>query len=174
MNGMNASFAAGALTGILVVVLLAVWKKRRGTMPRYDERQMVARAKAAQLALGVLAALMLVNGFVRELLQTAWAGPFMEAGTLLMAAATVYVLRCVWTDAYFSLRERPKIWARVFAVMLALNAALGIVAIVDGDVLEDGLLTYRAANLMIAAMFAALLIAVALKRRKNAREEADA
>ena len=100
MNDMNVSFAAGALVGILLVILFALWKKRRGTEPRYDERQVVARAKAAQLALGVLAALMLVNGFVREILQTAWAGPFLEAGTLLMAAATVYVLRCVWTDAY--------------------------------------------------------------------------
>ena len=173
MNDLNVSFAAGALVGILLVILFALWKKRRGTEPRYDERQVVARAKAAQLALGVLAALMLVNGFVREILQTAWAGPFLEAGTLLMVAATVYGLRCVWTDAYFSLRERPKTWARIFAVMMVLNAALGIVAIVDGDVLEDGLLTYRAANLMIAAMFVALLIAVALKRRKDRREEAE-
>ena len=172
MNDMNVSFAAGALVGILLVILFALWKKRRGTEPRYDERQVVARAKAAQLALGVLTALMLVNGFVREILQTAWAGPFLEAGTLLMVAATVYGLRCVWTDAYFS-RERPKTWARIFAVMTVLNAALGIVAIVDGDVLEDGLLTYRAANLMIAAMFVALLIAVALKRRKDRREEAE-
>ena len=108
MNDMNVSFAAGALVGILLVILFALWKKRRGTEPRYDERQVVARAKAAQLALGVLAALMLVNGFVREILQTAWAGPFLEAGTLLMVAATVYGLRCVWTDAYFSLWERPK------------------------------------------------------------------
>ena len=69
MNDMNVSFAAGTLVGILLVILFALWKKRRGTEPRYDERQVVARAKAAQLALGVLAALMLVNGFVREILQ---------------------------------------------------------------------------------------------------------
>ena len=170
---MNAWFAGGVLAGILAVAIYGVLKKRKESAPRYDERQAQARANAAKLALEVLAALMLVNGFVREILQTAWAGPFLEAGTLLMVAATVYGLRCVWTDAYFSLRERPKTWARIFAVMTVLNAALGIVAIVDGDVLEDGLLTYRAANLMIAAMFVALLIAVALKRRKDRREEAE-
>ena len=49
MNDMNVSFAAGALVGILLVILFALWKKRRGTEPRYDERQVVARAKAAQL-----------------------------------------------------------------------------------------------------------------------------
>ena len=173
MNDMNVSFAAGTLVGILLVILFALWKKRRGTEPRYDERQVVARAKAAQLALGVLAALMLVNGFVREILQTAWAGPFLEAGTLLMAAATVYVLRCVWTDAYFSLRERPKTWAHIFAVVMVLNAVLGIVSILRGEMVENGLLTFRAANPMLAAMFAVLLIALALKRRKDRREEAE-
>ena len=38
---------------------------------------------------------------------------------------------------------------------------------------EDGLLTFPAANLLIAVMFASLLITMALKRRKDAREEAE-
>ena len=38
---------------------------------------------------------------------------------------------------------------------------------------ENGLLTFRAANPMLAAMFAVLLIALALKRRKDRREEAE-
>ena len=173
MNDMNVSFAAGALVGILLVILFALWKKRRGTEPRYDERQVVARAKAAQLALGVLAALMLVNGFVREILQTAWAGPFLETVVLLLIAGTVYVLRCVWTDAYFALREKPKTWGRIFAAMLVVNVALGVMVILDGDMVEDGLLTFPAANLLIAVMFASLLITMALKRRRDAREEAE-
>ena len=93
---------------------------------------------------------------------------------LLLIAGTVYVLRCVWTDAYFALREKPKTWGRIFAAMLVVNVALGVMVILDGDMVEDGLLTFPAANLLIAAMFAALLITMALKRRKDAREEAEA
>ena len=58
--------------------------------------------------------------------------------------------------------------------MLVVNVALGVMVILDGDMVEDGLLTFPAANLLIAAMFAALLITMALKRRKDAREEAEA
>ena len=171
---MNAWFAGGVLAGILAVAIYGIWKTRKESAPRYDERQAQARANAAKLALEVLAALMLVNGFVREAWQFAWAGPFMETVVLLLIAGTVYVLRCVWTDAYFALREKPKTWGRIFAAMLVINAALGVMVILDGDMVEDGLLTFPAANLLIAAMFAALLITMALKRRRDAREEAEA
>ena len=171
---MNAWFAGGVLAGILAVAIYGIWKKRKENAPRYDERQAQARANAAKLALEVLSALMLVNGFVREAWQFAWAGPFMETVVLLLIAGTVYVLRCVWTDAYFALREKPKTWGRIFAAMLVVNAALGVMVILDGDMVEDGLLTFPAANLLIAVMFASLLITMALKRRRDAREEAEA
>ena len=171
---MNAWFAGGALAGILAVAIYGIWKKRNENGPRYDARQAQARANAAKLALDGLPALMLLNGFVREVWQFAWAGPFLETVVLLLIAGTVYVLRCVWTDAYFALREKPKTWGRVFIAMLLVNAALGIMVILDGELVEDGLLAFPAANLLIAAMFAALLITMALKRRKDAREEAEA
>ena len=123
---MNAWFAGGVLAGILAVAIYGVLKKRRESAPRYDERQAQARANAAKLALEALAALMLVNGFVREAWQFAWAGPFLEAVVLLLIAGTVYVLRCVWTDAYFALREKPKTWGRIFVAMLVVNVALGV------------------------------------------------
>ena len=170
---MNAWFAGGVLAGILAVAIYGVLKKRKESAPRYDERQAQARANAAKLALEVLAALMLVNGFVREAWQFAWAGPFLETVVLLLIAGTVYVLRCVWTDAYFALREKPKTWGRIFVAMLLVNAALGVMVILDGDMVEGGLLTFPAANLLIAAMFASLLITMALKRRRDAREEAE-
>ena len=143
---MNAWFAGGVLAGILAVAIYGVLKKRKESAPRYDERQAQARANAAKLALEVLAALMLVNGFVREAWQFAWAGPFLETVVLLLIAGTVYVLRCVWMDAYFALREKPKTWGRVFIAMLLVNAALGIMVILDGELVEDGLLTFPAAN----------------------------
>ena len=143
---MNAWFAGGVLAGILAVAIYGVLKKRKESAPRYDERQAQARANAAKLALEVLAALMLVNGFVREAWQFAWAGPFMETVVLLLIAGTVYVLRCVWTDAYFALREKPKTWGRIFAAMLVVNAALGVMVILDGDMVEDGLLTFPGAQ----------------------------
>ena len=62
---MNAWFAGGVLAGILAVAIYGVLKKRKESAPRYDERQAQARANAAKLALEVLAALMLLNGFVR-------------------------------------------------------------------------------------------------------------
>ena len=71
---MNAWFAGGVLAGILAVAIYGVLKKRKESAPRYDERQAQARANAAKLALEVLAALMLVNGFVREAWQFAWRG----------------------------------------------------------------------------------------------------
>ena len=84
---MNAWFAGGVLAGILAVAIYGVWKKRKESAPRYDERQAQARANAAKLALEVLTALMLVNGFVREAWQFAWAGPFMETVVLLQREA---------------------------------------------------------------------------------------
>ena len=36
---MNAWFAGGVLAGILAVAIYGIWKKRKESAPRYDERQ---------------------------------------------------------------------------------------------------------------------------------------
>ena len=62
----------------------------------------------------------------------------------------------------------------LFAVALAINAASGGMAIASGELLEDGLLTFRFLNLMIVLMFASLPAAIALRQSKARREEGEA
>ena len=170
---MNGYYAAGMLAGILAVAVYMGVKQRRERAPRYDERQALSRARAGNMAFWLLAALLLIDGFLGEL-GVRWATPFVEMATLALAAGTAYVLRCVWTDAYFALKEKPRAYVCLFAVALAINAASSGMAIASGELLEDGLLTFRFLNLMIVLMFASLLAAIGLRRLRDRREEGEA
>ena len=170
---MGGYYAAGMLAGIWAVAVYMGVKQRRERAARYDERQALSRVRAGNMAFWLLAALLLIDGFLGEM-GVRWATPFVEMATLALAAGTAYVLRCVWTDAYFALKEKPRAYVCLFAVALAVNAASGVMAIAGGELLEDGLLTFRFLNLAITLMFAALLAAIGIKRRRARREEDEA
>lgn len=119
-------FILGFAFGLLLVAVIGlVLAKKKGPM-QFDERQLLARSKAARLALKVL-----VVGCVVTLMLDAAQIPFfvtMPQMILLslFACAAAFACSCIANDAWMALNERPRMVFAVGSIAILVNAALGL------------------------------------------------
>ena len=92
---------------------------------KFDERQMLARAKAGNMGFCILLITLIANWGLKILFGRAWATPDAEVAVLIAPALGAYVVRCIYTGAYFNLREDD----RGFKWLCAAWVALGAVAV---------------------------------------------
>jgi 4-amino-4-deoxy-L-arabinose transferase-like glycosyltransferase len=161
------AFKIGVLTGIVVGLLIVVLLlKKRVVCKEFDERQELARGKAFQYAFFTLLGCVLVLGCVDQL-------DAMARGMLsICIAITVFAITAIRKDAYLSLYENPRTVMILFAVLAAFNLLLGIRSALDGKLVENGVLTFRVTNLLLAVMLVVIMVAYGL-RCLSRREEED-
>lgn len=63
--------------------------------------------------------------------------------TVIFVLAMVYVLYAVWTDAYWGRNNKYKSYVAAFTVITLFNLFLSVMAVVDGSMIVDGVLTTR-------------------------------
>lgn len=138
---------------------------------RFDERQVIARAKAGNMAFCILLMTLFANWGLKILFGRAWATPDAEVSVLIAPAFGAYVARCIYTGAYFQLREDGRWFKWLCAGWVALGAAVAWQTISRGSLIEDGMLTSDCSTPLLALIYLAALVAMALKRVKDRREE---
>ena len=67
-------------------------------------------------------------------------------------------MTCILKDAYLSLRERPRRIMTLFVLLSLGNLGLGALLAAHGALVEDGILTFRAINLVVGIMPLVILI----------------
>lgn len=144
-----------------------------GEKRKYDERQALSRARAGQMAFWILAALVAASCLLREILGRPWATPLAEEVILIFPPLVAWRVRCIWTDADAPLYDRQRRSLGLDIASIVTSLVLGIQGIRRGLTAENGMLTEECAWLLFALGFGAILIASALRRRKDAREEAE-
>ena len=144
-----------------------------GEKRKYDERQALSRARAGQMAFWILAALVAASCLLREILGRPWATPLAELGILVIPPGSAWRVRCIWTDADAPLYDRQRRSLGLDIASIVTSLVLGIQGIRRGLTAENGMLTEECAWLLFALGSGAILIASALRRRKDAREEAE-
>ena len=144
-----------------------------GEKRKYDERQALSRARAGQMAFWILAAMVSANCLLREILGRPWATPLAEEVILILPPLIAWRVRCIWTDADAPLHDRQRRSLGLDIAKIVTSLLLGIQGIRRGLTAENGMLTEECAWLLFALGFGAILIASALRRRKDAREEAE-
>ena len=140
---------------------------------KFDERQMLARAKAGNMGFCILLITLIPNWGLKILFGRAWATPDAEVAVLTAPALGAYVVRCIYTGAYFNLREDDRGFKWLCAAWVALGAVAAWRTISRGSLIEGGMLTGDCVTPLLALIYLAALVAIALKRRKDAREEAE-
>ena len=79
--------------------------------------------------------------------------------TLCIALALcVFAVTCILKDAYLSLREKPRTVMTMFALLAAINLGFGAMYAVSGELVEDGVLTFRAVNPIVGLVTLVILI----------------
>ncbi len=161
----------GLLLGIFIFLLLItlVVRKRKGELPRYDERQLLLRGRAYRSAFLALVVYLLANGMFSLIAKTAWADAATSSFVGICLAVTVFVVACIKSDAYFPVNQKPRFYFGLFLFITLVNLATGVARLIsDGDSLfTDGALNHNIMPLVIFAMFAAVLAALLIMRIRS-------
>lgn len=166
---------AGALCGLILVALLfrMLKKKYRVDVREYEERQILARGRAykygfiAMLVLVVLERLAHEAGFV--LLDS-----IQGTTALCLLGLFVFIVSCIWQEAYLTLHETPKMTYVLLALGGGLNLISAVVAWLQNQpILQDGRLYSGSLSLMVAVFVFAVLAVFALKQWAVHREESE-
>ena len=140
---------------------------------RFDERQAIARAKAGNMAFLILLMTLFASCGLRVLLGWEWAALGVGALIAICPAAGAYIARCIYTGAFFGLREDGRMFLWLCVAWVVFGAAAVARAFSRGGLVVDGMLTDHCLSILMALIYLAALVAMALKRRKDAREEAE-
>lgn len=154
----------GVLVGVAVVVFVFKTSRTDGLKCKYDERQAIVRGNGFKYGFATLALYNAAYG----LCAGAWKKPFMDTLTAMVLgiciAAAVYIVYCIWNDAYFSLNENPKRVLLGFALIALLNYMIAGMNFYHNEMVEDGVLTYRSCNLICAVLFTVIFAALFIKK----------
>ena len=107
------------------------------------------------------------------LLGREWAAPGVGALIAICPAAGAYIARCIYTGAFFGLRESGGTFLWLCVAWVVFGAAAVARAFSRGGLVVDGMLTDDCLGILVALIYLAALVAMALKRRRDAREEAE-
>lgn len=177
---MNGFMVAGVVTGLIIglavaAILMRFTKKDKKEKFTYDERQKAARGEAYKYAFYVLIIYNAVYALLDMALEKPWAESLTGQFIGICLAVLVHIIYSIWHECYFSMNEEPKRVLLFFGIIAAVNAVIAVMQALEGELVENGMLTNQCANLIVAVMFGAVLIALALKwqQKKNEAEEED-
>lgn len=152
--GLLCGMLFGVVCGLVVVMLMFkyVKVKKDGSNFEYDERQQVARGYGFKYGYVTSIIYNAVLCFIAML-----GNPLpVDMSVLILAgillSVLVYVVYCIWHDAYVSLNENANRLMVVFTIIGGVNLLIGIMHIVEGTMIEDGIITFRCINLLCGIM----------------------
>lgn len=173
---MMAGVVAGVIVGLVIAALiLTMTKKNRKEKFTYDERQKAVRGEAYKFAFYVLICYNAAYGLVDMVLEKPWAENLAGMIIGICLAVLVHVVYSIWHECYFSMNEEPKRVLILFGIVSIINVIIAIGQGMRGELIEDGMLTNYCANLVVAIMFAVILVTLAVKwhQKKGEAEEED-
>ena len=91
----------------------------------------------------------------------------------LFVGLPVHVMYCVWNNAYIELNLNAKTWIGYMIFVGAFNIGIGIWAVCDGRMIQDGVLQVNIANLYLGIMLVIIIIEILIKNAIDGKEEDD-
>ena len=149
-----------------VIFFFLFFRKHKGVFSKeYDERQIIGRGQAYKAAFFTLLAYnfacAIINGCGIK-----WWDP--EVGLLvgLFVSITVFAVIAITKDALYGIHTQSKSVISVFLLVIVVESIAFVVQCIDGDVVEDGVLSLGFISLAAAVCFAVMLIAYLIHNKK--------
>ena len=166
------------LVGTMIVVAFLVFfllsKSKMNRMQHFDEMQLLIRAKAYRNAFytvicGLVVLMFLSTDFIG--LDKLVDAPT-QMCTVLMAGIMVFAIYCIKKEAFFGIDYDNKSYVYLIFGIGALNLVMGIWRVIDGTILEDGVIkfTHGASNLIMGVGFFVVFVALLLKKADGKSE----
>lgn len=146
----NRSYILGFVFGMVLVAIVCfvLHLIKREKRSDYDERQEAVRGKGFKLAYFTALFTLLLGGIAECILDAAWCGLFTLAMVAVWTSISVFTTYCVIKDAYFTLRSKRRLLIAIFCFAGAVNLFIGIRSIAAGELIEGGMLSLYASNLL--------------------------
>lgn len=152
--GLVLGMAVGALAGVVIVALLF---KKKVLNCTFDERQERVRGQAFKRAFFTLVIILFVYGCA-ETAFGRWCDTLTGMTLCVAVSLVVFAVNCIVKDAYMSLMEKPRQVMTLFALLTVFNLGLGVLYGLHGELVEDGVLTFRATNPIVGVMTLVVLV----------------
>ncbi len=171
MDLYHAGVFFGLMVGLLagLAFIMSLFKKKVLDM-HFDERQERARGKAFQYGFFTLLIAAYAYG-ISDVLLGRWCDVLTGVTLCIALALCVFAVTCILKDAYLSLREKPRTVMTMFALLSTINLGFGGMYALSGDLVEDGVLTFRAVNPIIGAAVLVILIVYIVNYLLRPRDE---
>jgi hypothetical protein len=171
MNGgiqiMPKEYMRGFLVGFFAVgifVIVAFVLNKGNCERKYDERQKLIRGNVSMHAYLTLLVYCLAVGLVYMYIQRVWADIYTILMIGVFLSATVFVVECVFTDAYFAVGEKPRPWLVLSGFIAAMNLWVLADNLAEGKrLIADGMLTQHVINLVSGVMFLTIFVSIIVK-----------
>ena len=134
----------------------ATGKEVRG-MNDYDERQILARGRAFMWGFFSLMICLMVYGLTDMLIEP-WCDTLTGCIICICVSLLVFASICIRQDAFAGIGRNRKRNLTVLLVLTAANLLFGVSHIIDGDLLRDGVLSFRSANLIVGITTGIVLV----------------
>ena len=123
----------------------------------YDERQVLARGRAFMWGFFTLMICLMVYGML-DMLIDRWCDTLTGCIICICAALLVFASICIKQDAFAGIGRNRKRNQTVLLVLTLANLFFGARNLMEGDVVVDGLLTFRSVSLIVGAMMGVVLL----------------
>lgn len=168
-------FGVGLVFAIVIFAVLRIVQKRkdgRDSEQHYDERQIAARGVAWRNGMFTL---MAYNGLYAlvDLSGIVWCETYVGLFLGILIAAAVFVFTAIHKDAYLAINNNMKSWTAMSVLIIAANLLSGVVGISHRGLLTDGKLSASSLSLMIAVLWALILVVQTVHNRNNDEIEAE-
>lgn len=173
----NANYVAiGIFLGVMIgigglVIILALIKNGDDARSQYDERQQIARGKAYRAGFYTMGIAILVM-FILEMAGVSL--PIERSLTYFMIfvfGGLALIAVNIWNDSYYAMNENPIRFVVIFALIALFELMIGIRYVTTGQLIVNGILTFRAMSFVVVFMLLFVLVMTLIKRLKDKREE---
>lgn len=172
-------YALGLCVGLVVAIalfmILRLVQKRKNEDKEgvhYDERQMAVRGIAWRNGMFTLMAYNAVFAIL-DLSGIVWCETYVGLFLGILIAAAVFVFTAIHKDAYLAINNNMKSWTAMSVLIIAANLLSGVVGISHRGLLTDGKLSASSLSLMIAVLWALILVVQTVHNRNNDEIEAE-
>lgn len=174
---MNTATLLGLITGIIIGLLIyfitikATRKYRFGNKDDFDERQKTEQGKAYKIGFFAIIIFCAIYGAADAILEK---GLPIEGSAIAFMAIIVgafsFATYAIFHDSYISINERSIRTKIILLVIGLMNIISGTGALLNGNIIEDGILTVRISTLLVGLLLLVLLAEILVKERLDKRE----
>ena len=174
---MSNFFIMLAIFVVIAVVTAIVTVRSRKAEIKFDERQQIARGRAFEAGFYTLMLTLLGYIFCNNVMDISVLGVEIGIALCIIVSVGVFAMVGVLKDAFLEFNSSAKARGFFFGVLGGINLALGVWAVLDGRLFENGQLSLPVLNLSIGGLMlvvvACIAVRNALQKKQAAIEESE-